>query len=422
MRPLRIALCSFSYGAANGIARMDELLATGLEQAGFAVQRFLIGPWHSGPVQRTGNSCLVSLEQAPQLLPQAFANIDIVQFNGATDPCVTQAACESGVPLILESLHTMDQGGMYPQIDAAIAVSSAVRARQPHPVCHLAPNGVDLERFTYKEGAHGVPHAVVLQVANAGTALVAGLEQLLPELVAARPHARALLAGGRTASAQPHLANLGVVADMPAVYHQADIVFMPSTHDAFGLALAEGMACGTLPLGMRHTGAADIIEHGQSGWLMDASPGHMKQKLLQAIDCLGSPAHRRMQQQARKRVEQHFSMHACVQRYAAIYQNALLPPRRVRLFEHSAWAPLVRLAMLCPVDLERAKQCFAAFVRQGQAVSPPGPHPVWGFIINIACSMGTLLLHEGHRDMVRAFFLLMRSGAATHPEFARLKA
>ncbi len=27
MRPLRIALCSFSYGAANGIARMDELLA-----------------------------------------------------------------------------------------------------------------------------------------------------------------------------------------------------------------------------------------------------------------------------------------------------------------------------------------------------------------------------------------------------------
>lgn len=420
MHKPRLALCSFSHGPANGIARMDNLLGKGLVQLGFAVQRFVIDATQQEAERTLDGVRHLSPEAAGTILREAFSEVDIVQFNGTLDPCVTQAACESGVPHIIEALHTMDQGGMHPEINQAIAVSSLVAKQQPHARCEIIHNGIELEHFTYKEGMHsGDP--VFLQVANANKELAISLDELLPNLLHSHPSIRGLLVGGRASHPFSYLENVGVLENIESLYHRADYVFMPSAYDAFGLALIEGMACGTLPLGMAHTGAADIIHHEKTGWLLRPEPQAIVEGVRLAADCLGTPKHLAMQRAARRVVEQKFSAKHCIERYAALYSHLPRQQRHIRNAAFATWQPLVQLALLAPISLERAKQCFALFVARGDIPPRLPQHPAWNNILDIACLMGQLLLREGQRDMVRAFCLLMHLGGVESMELLGLR-
>lgn len=60
--------------------------------------------------------------------------------------------------------------------------------------------------------------------------------------------------------------------DLPAEYGRADILCVPSRHDAWGMAVPEGMAAGLPVIATRETGAAvDLVESGQNGWLIPAA-------------------------------------------------------------------------------------------------------------------------------------------------------
>ena len=48
----------------------------------------------------------------------------------------------------------------------------------------------------------------------------------------------------------------------------ADVVVLPSVHEAFGLVLIEGMACGLPAIAVDAHGPADIVEDGETGWLV----------------------------------------------------------------------------------------------------------------------------------------------------------
>jgi len=59
----------------------------------------------------------------------------------------------------------------------------------------------------------------------------------------------------------PATANIG------PYYAAADVFLFPTFYDAFGLVAAEAMASGLPVITSRAAGAAELIEHGESGWL-----------------------------------------------------------------------------------------------------------------------------------------------------------
>jgi len=58
-------------------------------------------------------------------------------------------------------------------------------------------------------------------------------------------------------------------ANIEPYYATADVFLFPTFYDAFGLVAAEAMASGLPVITSRAAGAAELIEHGESGWLTD---------------------------------------------------------------------------------------------------------------------------------------------------------
>lgn len=60
----------------------------------------------------------------------------------------------------------------------------------------------------------------------------------------------------------------GITDNVLKYYALADVVVLPSRSEAFGMSILEGMACG-LPVIVSHNcGIADLIRHGENGFLM----------------------------------------------------------------------------------------------------------------------------------------------------------
>lgn len=53
------------------------------------------------------------------------------------------------------------------------------------------------------------------------------------------------------------------------VYRAADLFVFPTLYEPFGLVILEAMACGLPPIVSRDAGAAELIEHGVSGLLLE---------------------------------------------------------------------------------------------------------------------------------------------------------
>jgi len=57
-------------------------------------------------------------------------------------------------------------------------------------------------------------------------------------------------------------------ADLPRGLNAADVVVLPSVHEQFGQVLVEGMACGLPVIAKDAHGPAEIVDHGETGWLV----------------------------------------------------------------------------------------------------------------------------------------------------------
>ena len=96
MKPLKVALVSYSYGKGNGIARMDESIVTGIHAHDIDLSLFVIrADFPSGCIKNINGSIHISLIDAFYLLYKKFLHTDVVQFNGAFDPVVCNAVCRS---------------------------------------------------------------------------------------------------------------------------------------------------------------------------------------------------------------------------------------------------------------------------------------------------------------------------------------
>jgi glycosyltransferase involved in cell wall biosynthesis len=56
--------------------------------------------------------------------------------------------------------------------------------------------------------------------------------------------------------------------DLPDGLNAADVVVLPSVREQFGAVLVEGMACGLPPIAVDAHGPAEIVDDGETGWLV----------------------------------------------------------------------------------------------------------------------------------------------------------
>ena len=76
---------------------------------------------------------------------------------------------------------------------------------------------------------------------------------------------------------------LGSMEDTGLAYAAADLLLHPTIYDSFGLAVAEAMAHGLPTVVTRSAGIAELIQHGESGWIVDGDRWAGTQAAVEAL-------------------------------------------------------------------------------------------------------------------------------------------
>jgi glycosyltransferase involved in cell wall biosynthesis len=110
--------------------------------------------------------------------------------------------------------------------------------------------------------------------------------------------------------------------ELPAFLAASDVVVLPSVREQFGQVLVEGMACGLPAIAVDAYGPADIVTHGETGWLVQGDDEvDLANALVYAVNCPSERARRgeRAIADARER----YAWPALAERVAAVYEDAV---------------------------------------------------------------------------------------------------
>ena len=141
--------------------------------------------------------------------------------------------------------------------------------------------------------------------------------------------------------ARVHLA--GVRRDMPAVYRELDILVSSSYSEAMPLVLMEAMASGLPVIATRVGGVPDVVEQGQTGWLV--SPGDFEGIAAMVAQVLSRPVDReRMGRDARTRALARFSLADSVGQTDRLLSRLAGPHAEARSLRAMPGAPARKLA------------------------------------------------------------------------------
>ena len=118
--------------------------------------------------------------------------------------------------------------------------------------------------------------------------------------------------------------HLGLLRDdisLRLAYSAADVFVAPQVQEAFGLVMAEAMACGTPVVAFDATGPRDIVEHKVNGY---AARPFDPEDLAAGIRFVLEDKERRSQlsQAARQKAMRCFSPEPVAQRYLEVYRKA----------------------------------------------------------------------------------------------------
>ena len=72
----------------------------------------------------------------------------------------------------------------------------------------------------------------------------------------------------RTGASNVFLAGWHDHDELPDIFAVSDVVVLPSVREQFGQVLVEGMACGLPAIAVAAHGPSEIVEDGQTGWLV----------------------------------------------------------------------------------------------------------------------------------------------------------
>jgi glycosyltransferase involved in cell wall biosynthesis len=90
----------------------------------------------------------------------------------------------------------------------------------------------------------------------------------------------------RTGAKTAFLAGWHEHDELPAFLAASDVVVLPSVREQFGQVLVEGMACGLPAIAVDAWGPADVVAHGETGWLVEPDdPVSLGNALVHAVNC-----------------------------------------------------------------------------------------------------------------------------------------
>lgn len=112
--------------------------------------------------------------------------------------------------------------------------------------------------------------------------------------------------------------------EVTGVYAASDLYVWPAVNEAYGLALLEAQAAGLPVLSVRTRGVPDIVQHGETGWLV---ADHSPDTIARGLRSILPDKHRlaSMASNAMQRVVRQLSMHAAQRRLAAVFDRLGLP-------------------------------------------------------------------------------------------------
>jgi glycosyltransferase involved in cell wall biosynthesis len=118
--------------------------------------------------------------------------------------------------------------------------------------------------------------------------------------------------------------------ELPALYRSADVFAAPSRYEGgLGLVYLEAMACGLPVVATAAGGAAEAIEHGETGLLMET--GDVEETTAAIGTLLADPALRaRMTAAGPERVRAHFTQARYAEKVSGAYERAIERRRRAR--------------------------------------------------------------------------------------------
>ena len=218
--------------------------------------------------------------------------------------------------MLVEVLHNIEAGGLYPEIDGIIGVSEAVRNVQRAGVNYRTIlNGVDLDRFPFSDKEKRKDKIILLQIPRRSKMGV-NLDELATELAARNPAIELWIVGDWVGESTEQVKFLGIRQDVAELYRSAHFTVLLSKEEPFGLVAVESMAAGTPVIVSNSGGFRDIITDPSHGFLVDGPDREQALKVIrQAIDCLSSDGYRQIVDAGRKRVEEKFCIKRCVKEY-----------------------------------------------------------------------------------------------------------
>lgn len=431
---MRIAICSYSQGAGNGIARMDECLVRHLDRHTFSVLYIFIDVATDGVFKMVSPGRMhVSLDIALDTLPEIFRHVDIVQFNGSYDPVVCSAAEIAGKALVIEVMHNVEPGMMHRNVLHTVCVSRTVQMVQPNASnTSVVHNGIDTHKFAPVQERQRNPERIILmQPARRDKAMHMNLDDLAPAIGALCERAEFWMVGpgqdsalGRNSSAVKYL---GVRTDMETLYATADFMILLSKKESFGLVAAEAMACGCLPIVSADSGPAEFVEHGRDGYVIDCTcPEKIVRGILQAICARGDDG--AMRRAARSKAVTMLDIRNVVREYEGLYVEMMSrhPVKQGTPCQDGNLAVLESRLMSLALfhkhgrSLRELLPLFAKIASSEQLLDPARlRHPYWGSVMEIASSLAHELFLSGNTELVHSFYSKLLASRIIFPLYLR---
>ncbi len=277
--------------------------------------------------------------------------IDVVHAHGYKTDIYSYLAAWPNGPALIATCHNWPNPSLimrtYAKLDRVIlrafakvaVISTEVQAKllraglKPERVSLIA-NGVDLRRFesarSRRDHSRGPVIGFVgrLVKEKGGEALI----EAAKKVTSVRPEVKIVFAGDgpcrrewEEAVHQAGLADkvtfLGVCSDMPAVYASFDVVVLPSLIEAMPMCLLEAMASRKPVVATRVGSIPQVIEHGDSGLLVD--PGDAEGLGAALLEVLGdSELSERLAENGSKRAKARYTDDAMAISYLRLYEAA----------------------------------------------------------------------------------------------------
>jgi glycosyltransferase involved in cell wall biosynthesis len=110
--------------------------------------------------------------------------------------------------------------------------------------------------------------------------------------------------------------------DLPDGLNAADLLVLPSVHEQFGQVLVEAMACGVPVVAVDAHGPKEIVEQGETGWLVPPDDEEaMVEALVEAVN--GDGERRRRGEAGYAHARAHYSWPALARDVAAVYEDVV---------------------------------------------------------------------------------------------------